>query len=228
MKLPMLVISSVAFDFKSALQHESSLYTVTKYYGHDVNALNKHCKSLSSSTTTMVYSDVNIPSSLNDFDMVDYVIDDKNIGLTINEDKEKMMDDLMWGHVYETKHATTHIRDNKVKESIHVEFQDVVVHGIRVNTIVNSSFSVTKGIEIDAFKAQVEDVKIEDYQVDESEVDEVVVKSATVGKPASIGRIQKETSLTSFRSALACSHYREVHMLDNIGKSELDSYYLSD
>ncbi|GKB55611.1 hypothetical protein Tco_0911797 [Tanacetum coccineum] len=73
----------------------------------------------------------------------------------------------------------------KSKESIHVEFQDVVVHGIRVNTIVNSSFTVTKGIEIDAFKAQVEDVKIEDYQVDESEVDEVVVEFFEGWKPLS-------------------------------------------
>nr|GEZ27502.1 replication protein A 70 kDa DNA-binding subunit B [Tanacetum cinerariifolium] len=49
----------------------------------------------------------------------------------------------------------------ELKDSIHVE-----------NTFVNSSFSATKGIKIDAFEAQVEDGKIEDYQVNESKVDE--------------------------------------------------------
>ncbi|GKC94064.1 hypothetical protein Tco_1159506, partial [Tanacetum coccineum] len=140
-------------------------YTVTKYYGDDVNALNKHSGSSSSSTKTMVYSDVNIPSSLNDFDMTDYVIDDNYMGSTITEDEEKMMDDLMWGQVCETK------------DSLHVEVQDVIAHGISVNTIVSSSFTATEDIENDA---SVEDAKIENYQVDESEVDEDVVSEPQV------------------------------------------------
>ncbi|GKB57296.1 hypothetical protein Tco_0913482 [Tanacetum coccineum] len=95
-------------------------YTVTKYYGNDINALNKHSGS-SSSSTTMAYSNVNIPSSLNDFDMADYIIDDNNIGKTINEDEEKMMDDLMWGKVCETR------------DSLHVQVQDMPAHGIDLN-----------------------------------------------------------------------------------------------
>nr|GFA98690.1 replication protein A 70 kDa DNA-binding subunit B [Tanacetum cinerariifolium]GFB39473.1 replication protein A 70 kDa DNA-binding subunit B [Tanacetum cinerariifolium] len=71
----------------------------------------------------MVYSNVNIPSSLNDVDMDYYVIDNKNMGSTINNDEEKMMDDLLWGHVCETK------------DSLHVEVQDVSAHEIGVNTI---------------------------------------------------------------------------------------------
>lgn len=141
-------------------------YTVTKYYGDDLNALNKHFGSSSSSTTTMIYSDVNIPSSLNDFDMDDYVIDDNNMGSSTTEDEEKMMDELMWGQVYETK------------DSLHVEVQDVVARDIGVNTIVSSSFSSEDDIQIEidtSNDVEVEDTNVEDNQVNESGVGEAVV-----------------------------------------------------
>nr|GEU65368.1 replication factor A protein 1 [Tanacetum cinerariifolium] len=116
---------------------------------------------------TMVYSVVNIPSSLNDFDMTDYVINDKYMRSTITEDEEKMLDNLMWGQVCETK------------DVLHVEVQDVIAHGISVNTIVSSSFTATEDIENDA---SVEDAKVENYHVDEREVDEVVVSEPQVVK----------------------------------------------
>ena len=134
-------------------------YTVTKYYGDDLNALNKHSGSSSSSTKTMVYSDENIPSSLNDFNMDDYVTDDNNMGSTTTDDEEKLMDELMWGHVCETK------------DSLHVEVQNVVARDIGVNTIVSSSFSVEDDIQIEidtSDDVEVEDTNVEDNQVDES------------------------------------------------------------
>ncbi|GKF41610.1 hypothetical protein Tco_0124952, partial [Tanacetum coccineum] len=100
--------------------------------------------------------------------MAHYVIGDNNMGLTIKEDDEKKMDDLIWGLVCETK------------DSLHVEVQDVRAHEIGVNTIVSSSFSASKDIKINAFDAQVEDAKVEDYQVDGSKVDEVVISEPQV------------------------------------------------
>nr|GEY20390.1 replication protein A 70 kDa DNA-binding subunit B [Tanacetum cinerariifolium] len=97
--------------------------------------------------------------------MTDYVNDDNCLGSTIIEDEEKMIDDLMWGQVCETK------------DSLHVEVQDVIAHGISVNTIVSSSFTATKDIENDA---SVEDAKVDNYQVDESEVHEAVVSEPQV------------------------------------------------
>ncbi|PWA56033.1 replication protein A 70 kDa DNA-binding subunit B [Artemisia annua] len=138
-------------------------YIVTKYYGEDLNALNKYFGSSSISTMRMVYSDVNIPSSLNDFDMDDYVIDDNNMGSTTTDYEEKIMDELMWGQVCETK------------DSLQVEVQDVVARDIGVNTIVSSSFSAEDNIqtEIDTpDDVGVEDTNVEDNQVDETGVGE--------------------------------------------------------
>ncbi|GJZ62858.1 replication factor A protein 1 [Tanacetum coccineum] len=107
------------------------MYTVTKYYGDDVNALNKHSRSSSSSTKTMVYSDVNIPSSLNDVDMTDYVIDDKYMGSTINENEEKMMDDLMWGQ-NDASVEDAKVENYQVDKS---EVDDVVVSEPQVDEV---------------------------------------------------------------------------------------------
>ncbi|GKC66769.1 replication protein A 70 kDa DNA-binding subunit B [Tanacetum coccineum] len=68
-------------------------------------------------------------------------LDDKYMGSTINEDEEKMMDDLMWGQVCETK------------DSLHVEVQDVPAHGIGVNTIVD---------EVVVSEPQVNEVHVDD------------------------------------------------------------------
>nr|GEZ36342.1 replication protein A 70 kDa DNA-binding subunit B [Tanacetum cinerariifolium] len=71
----------------------------------------------------------------------------------------------MWGQVCETK------------DSLHVEVQDVIAHGISVNTIISSFFTATEDIENDA---SVEDTKAENYHVDESEVDEAVVSEPQI------------------------------------------------
>nr|GEV60186.1 replication protein A 70 kDa DNA-binding subunit B [Tanacetum cinerariifolium] len=97
--------------------------------------------------------------------MTDYVIDDNYMGSTITEDEEKMMDDLMWGQVCETK------------DSLHAEIQDVIAHGISMNTIVSSFFTAIEDIENDA---SVEDAKVKNYQVDKSEVHEVMVSEPQV------------------------------------------------
>nr|GEU65446.1 putative PIF1 DNA helicase/replication protein A1-like protein [Tanacetum cinerariifolium] len=102
-------------------------YTVTKYYGDDVNALNKHFGTSSSSAKTMVYSDVSISSSLNDFDMTDYVIDDNHMGSTITEDEEKMMDDLMWGQDIENDAS---VEDAKVEN---YQVDESEVHEVMVS-----------------------------------------------------------------------------------------------
>nr|GEX34766.1 reverse transcriptase domain-containing protein [Tanacetum cinerariifolium] len=61
--------------------------------------------------------------------------------------------------------------------SLHVEVQDVIAHGISVNTIVSYSFTAIEDIANDA---SVEDAKVENYQVDESEVHEAVVSEPQV------------------------------------------------
>ncbi|PWA54772.1 alanine-2-oxoglutarate aminotransferase 2 [Artemisia annua] len=144
-------------------------YTVTKYYGEDLNALNKHFGSSSSSTMWMVYSDVNIPSSLNDFDMNDYFIDDNNMGSTTTDYEEKIMDELMWGQVCETK------------DSLQVEVQDVVARDIGVNTIVSSSFSAEDDIQTEIDTS--DDVGVEDTNVEDNQVDETGVGEAVVSEP---------------------------------------------
>ncbi|PWA57556.1 replication factor A protein 1 [Artemisia annua] len=144
-------------------------YTVTKYYGEDLNALNKHFGSSSTSTMRMVYSDVNIPSSLNDFDMNDYVIDDNNMGSTTTDYEEKIMDELMWGQVCETK------------DSLQVEVQDVVARDIGVNTIVSSSFSAEDDIQTEIDTS--DDVGVEDTNVEDNQVDETGVGEAVVSEP---------------------------------------------
>ena len=171
-------------------------YTVTKYYGHDVNALNKHGGSSSSSSTRMVYSDVNIPSSVNDFTMADYdLIGDENMDSAINQDEENMMDDLMWGQACEMEHPISHIKDdeghlaantstmdvimndpNEYKPIVlHAQVQDVLAHGMGVNTTVSSSFSASDDIKIDVYETQVEDATLQNNQVDEGEVNKIVV-----------------------------------------------------
>nr|GEZ38026.1 UBN2 domain-containing protein [Tanacetum cinerariifolium] len=161
-------LSSLALDelidnlkvHEVVMEKDSKIYRGKK---ERVKSIALKAKKESSDDETSTSENLNIPLSLNDVDMAHYVIGDNNMGLTINEDDEKMMDDLMWGLVCETK------------DSLHVEVQDIPAHEIGVHTIVSSSFSASKDIKINASDAQVKDAKVEDYQVDGSKVDEVMI-----------------------------------------------------
>ena len=84
-------------------------YTVTKYYGSDVNDLNKHRGSSSMSESVTRLANSNVSSGLNYSDMVDY----ENLGTTITEDEEKLMDEIEWSSVSEIVPPTTHTVTNQ-------------------------------------------------------------------------------------------------------------------
>ncbi|GJY04815.1 hypothetical protein Tco_0370755 [Tanacetum coccineum] len=102
--------------------------------------------------------------------MDDYVIDDQNMGSAMNEDEEKMMDDLMWAQVYEFKHPITHINDNEGNLAANASTMDVVMN----ETNEYKPLVGFDAAEIDVSMAQVEDATVEDSQVDGGDVDEVV------------------------------------------------------
>ncbi|GKD40208.1 hypothetical protein Tco_1260415 [Tanacetum coccineum] len=102
--------------------------------------------------------------------MDDYVIDDQNMGSAMNEDEEKMMDELMWAQVYEFKHPITYINDKEGNLAANASTMDVVMNDTNEYTPL-VGFDVA---EIDVSKAQVEDATVEDSQVDGGDVDEVV------------------------------------------------------
>ncbi|GKC13346.1 ATP-dependent DNA helicase PIF1-like protein, partial [Tanacetum coccineum] len=137
-------------------------YTATKYYGHDVNDINKHigissssesvqkivCSDLSisspdvndinkhigilsssGSVKNMVYSDLSISSPDSYWDTTDYGIHDDNLGSTISEYEEKLMDELEWGQdVSILKPAATHICTNEVPHAPDTSTNDFSVN----------------------------------------------------------------------------------------------------
>ncbi|PWA68758.1 replication protein A 70 kDa DNA-binding subunit B [Artemisia annua] len=186
-------------------------YTVTKYYGHDVNALNKHGGSSSSSSTRMVYSDVNIPSSVNDFNMADYaVIGDENMDSAINQDEENMMDDLMWGQDCELEHPITHIKDDEGHLAANTSRMDVIMNDpneykpiVDVDVVqceakdslhaqvqdvpahgmgVNTIVSSSCSAS-DDIKIDVSETQVEDATVQDNQVDEGEVNKIVVSEP---------------------------------------------
>ena len=125
-------------------------YTVTKYYGSDVNDLNKHRGSSSMSESVTRLANSNVSSGLNYSDMVDYAIDYENLGTTITEDEEKLMDEIEWSSVSEIVPPTTHTVTNQpphapnanmndpVDDPIHDEVNATVVEA-PVEEVVNRS-----------------------------------------------------------------------------------------
>ncbi|PWA48379.1 replication protein A 70 kDa DNA-binding subunit B [Artemisia annua] len=100
-------------------------YTVTKYYGSDVDDLNKHrgSSSISGSVTSLTNS--NVSSGLNYSDMVDYATDYENLGTTITEDEEKLMDEIEWNWVSKIVPPITHTVTNQ--PPVHDEVNATVV-----------------------------------------------------------------------------------------------------
>ncbi|GJV71867.1 nucleic acid-binding, OB-fold protein [Tanacetum coccineum] len=97
-------------------------YTATKYYGHDVNDMNKHIR-ISSSTGSVqkiVYSDLSISSLDNYCDTTDYAIHDENLRSTTSEYEEKPMDELI------LKPAATHICTNEVPHAPNTSTNDFI------------------------------------------------------------------------------------------------------
>nr|GEX54255.1 hypothetical protein [Tanacetum cinerariifolium] len=110
------------------------------------------------------------------------------MGSTIKEDKEKMMDDLMQGRVCETKHATTHIHENKGCLAGNISTIDVIMNDTNIyKPIVDADVDECEAKDL--LHVEVQDVTahsirvntiVEDYQVDESEVDDVAVSEPQV------------------------------------------------
>nr|GEZ27088.1 nucleic acid-binding, OB-fold protein [Tanacetum cinerariifolium] len=95
-------------------------YTATKYYGHDVNDMNKHIG---------ILSNLSISSPDNYYDMTDYAIHDENLGSTISEYKENLMDELKWSQdVSILKLVTTYICTNEVPHAPNTSTNDFFVN----------------------------------------------------------------------------------------------------
>ncbi|PWA36999.1 nucleic acid-binding, OB-fold protein [Artemisia annua] len=101
-------------------------YTVTKYYGSDFNDLNKHRGSSSMSGSVTRLTNSNVSSGLNYSDMVDYAIDNENLGTTITEDEEKLMDEIEWSSVCEIVPPTTHTVTNQPPHAPNANMNDPV------------------------------------------------------------------------------------------------------
>ncbi|GJW79854.1 hypothetical protein Tco_0143829 [Tanacetum coccineum] len=101
------------------------------------------------------------------------------MGLTINEDEENMMDDLMWGHVCETKHATTHIRDNEGRLMANRNRMDVIIHNTnKYKPVVDVDGPQCESK--DTLHVEVQDVPAHGIGVNTiSEVDEAVVSDGS-------------------------------------------------
>ena len=102
-------------------------YTVTKYYGSDVNDLNKHRGSSSLSGSVPRLANSNVSLGLNYFDMVYYAIDYENLGTTITEDEEKLMDEIEWSWVSEIVPPTTHTVTNQPPHAPNTNMNDPVL-----------------------------------------------------------------------------------------------------
>ncbi|PWA41688.1 Sel1-like protein [Artemisia annua] len=79
---------------------------------------------MSGSVTRITNS--NVSSRLNYFDMVDYAIDYENLGTTITEDEEKLMDEIEWSSVSEIVPPTTHTVTNQPPHAPNANMNDPV------------------------------------------------------------------------------------------------------
>ncbi|GJV63939.1 hypothetical protein Tco_1474767 [Tanacetum coccineum] len=81
------------------------------------------------SVLKQVYSDLSISSEDNYCDTTDYAIHDENLGSTITEYEEKLMDELEWGHdVSRLKPVATHICTNECPHATNTTTNDVIVN----------------------------------------------------------------------------------------------------
>nr|GEV92347.1 hypothetical protein [Tanacetum cinerariifolium] len=77
----------------------------------------------------MVYSDLSISSPDSYWDTIGYAMHDENLGSTISEYEEKLMDELEWGQdVSILKHAATHICTNEVPHAPDISTNDFSVN----------------------------------------------------------------------------------------------------
>ncbi|PWA67015.1 protein kinase-like domain-containing protein [Artemisia annua] len=101
-------------------------YTVTKYYSSNFNDLNNRRGSSSMSGSVTRLTNSNVSSELNYSDMVDYAIDYENLGTTITEDEEKLMDEIEWNSVSEIVPPTTHTVTNQPPHAPNANMNDPV------------------------------------------------------------------------------------------------------
>ncbi|GJV63945.1 hypothetical protein Tco_1474773 [Tanacetum coccineum] len=93
--------------------------------------MKKYVRSSSSSGSVLkqVYSDLSISSEDNYCNTTDYAIHDENLGSTITEYEEKLMDELEWGHdVSRLKPVATHICTNECPHAPNTTTNDVIVN----------------------------------------------------------------------------------------------------
>ncbi|GKD59755.1 nucleic acid-binding, OB-fold protein, partial [Tanacetum coccineum] len=92
-------------------------YTTTKYYGHDVNDINKHIgiSSSSESVQKIMCLDLSISSPDSYWDTTDYAIHDENLGSTISDVNDPNKGEL----IVDAKHVVveTHLNDFTHDES---------------------------------------------------------------------------------------------------------------
>ena len=110
-------------------------YTVTKYYGGDVHDLNKHRGSSSMSESVTRLANSNVSSGLNYYDMVDYDIDYENLGTTITEDEEKLMDEIEWSSCSEIVPPTTHTIINRPTHAPNANMNDPVYDEVNATVV---------------------------------------------------------------------------------------------
>ncbi|GKD12459.1 replication protein A 70 kDa DNA-binding subunit B [Tanacetum coccineum] len=108
---------------------ELKVTTITDIYKRLANGVTLVQVSNKGSVQKLVYSDLSISSEDNYCDTTDYAIHDENLGSTITEYEEKLMDELEWGHdVYRLKRSATHICTNEGPHAPNTTTNDVIVN----------------------------------------------------------------------------------------------------
>ncbi|GJZ27483.1 hypothetical protein Tco_0571736 [Tanacetum coccineum] len=131
-------------------------YLINNLCAHD---LKKYVGSLSSSRSVpkLVYLELSVSSQDNYCETTDYAIHDENLGSTITEYEEKLMDELEWGHNVSTfKPAVTHICTNEGPHAPNTSVNIVIVN------------DPNKGKEIVDAERAVAKTHVNDFTHDES------------------------------------------------------------
>ena len=68
----------------------------------------------------------NVSSGLNYYDIVDYAVDDENLGMTITEEEEKLMNEIESRRVSEIMPPTTHTVTNQPPQAPNINMNDPV------------------------------------------------------------------------------------------------------